>query len=386
MKNSVYFILLLPFLCFAQNRTPRAKIDSIFKSYEYQIINPDFIHNKTLNILIGDVLNQFLPSAKISTQRLSFILDDEDNSFSLMGNFDPRFSKTSYQSFIASAGLKLKGEPSGSFYNFKDSIWAENIGAQIKITWFVPGTLSKNADQNLRTILKDYREKAIKNQVLETLEAKSITDKEILELIASQEAEYILKNDLYVYMRKYWFTIQGYIPLTKSSKTFTNTPNASMLSKHQFEAWDASISGNAFFKFKNISFSASISSRIYQNNNILTKTVKKRTFTTFDVSPEEQPALTQTDTYYYGNYEEFTSGQVKAEGAFLVNELVGLSAAIEQNFWNGYDALNWKLGIPLNLKNKDGESSIAFELQWREFNKQHYLGISVGKAFGKFLN
>ncbi|RXG26039.1 hypothetical protein DSM02_30 [Leeuwenhoekiella polynyae] len=386
MKKITLLVLLIPFLNFAQNQAPRALIDEALVNYEAEINASEFLNNKTLNILVGDVLNQYLPSTKISTQRLSFILDDADNSLSLMGNFDPRLTKTSYQSFLASGGLKLKGEPTGSFYTFKESSWAQNIGAQFKLTWFIPGTLTKNSDQHIQSLLKAYRDKTIKNLALEALETKVLNDEELIELIATKEAEYILKNDLYVAMRKFWFTLQGYIPLTKSSNTFTNATDASKLSEHQFEAWDASLSGNAFFKLRNISFSGSILSRIYQNNNTLTETVKKRTFTSFESSPVGQPALTSTDSYYYGEYEEFTSGQVKAEGTFLLKELVGLSAAIEQNFWNGYDALNWKLGIPLNLKNKDGESSIAFELQWREFNKQHYLGISVGKAIGKFLN
>ena len=220
---------------------------------------------------------------------------------------------------------------------------------------------------------------------LEALETKPLDSLELVELIATKEAEYILKNDLYVSMRKYWITLQGYIPLTKGSNTFTNTTDASIKSVHQFEAWDASASFNGFFKWKEASLSFSAISRVYQNNNILTESVKKRTFTSFEGSPEGQPALTKTDSYYYGSYEEFTSGQVKAEVATLYKDFIGVSAAIEQNFWNGYDALNWKFGIPVNLKNKDGESSIAFELQWREFNKEHYLGISVGKAFGKFL-
>ncbi|UBZ10949.1 hypothetical protein LDL79_02250 [Leeuwenhoekiella palythoae] len=127
-------LLLIPLLSYAQNQAPRALIDQALIAYESEITGSQFVNDKTLNILIGEVLNQYLPNTKISTQRLSFLLDDDDNSFSLTGNFDPRLTKTSYQSFLASGGLKLKGEPTGSFYNFKDSNWAQNIGAQFKLT------------------------------------------------------------------------------------------------------------------------------------------------------------------------------------------------------------------------------------------------------------
>ncbi len=386
MRKITLAFFLIPLLTFAQNNSPRALVDWVITSYELEINDSVFVNNKTLNILIGDVLNQYLPSTKISTQPASFVLDNDDNSLSLMGNYDHRAEKFGYLRYLLSGGVKLKGEPTGSFYNFKDSEWSQNIGAQLKLTYFLSGTLAKNSDQQISNLLKGYREKTIKNLALEALETKPLDTTELEELIATKEAEYILKNDLYVYMYKIWFTLEGYIPITKSSKTFTNTTDASLLAQHQFEAWDASASVNGFFKWKDASFSFSAIPRVYQNNNILTETVKKRTFTSFEGSPEGQPALTKTDSYYYGEYEEFTSGQVKAEVASLYRDFIGLSAAVEKNFWNGYDALNWKLGIPLNLKNKDGESSIAFELQWREFNKQHYLGISVGKAFGKFLD
>lgn len=386
MKRIILLLLLVPFLCNSQNQAPRALIDKSLVDYEAEISDSLFVNNKTLNVLIGNVLNQYLPSAKISTQPASFVLDNDDNSLSLMYNRDHRSETYGYLNYLLSGGIKLKGEPTGSFYNFKESSWAQNIGAQLKFTYFLPGTLTKNSDQQISSILKTYREKTIKNLALEALETKPLDSLELEELIATKEAEYILKNDLYVSMYKIWFTLQGYIPLTKSSNTFTNTTDASIKSVHQFEAWDASLSINGFFKRKDFSLSFSAIPRVYQNNNILTETVKKRTFTSFEGSPEEQPALTTTDSYYYGAYEEFTSGQIKAAAASLYKDCIGLSAAVEQNFWNGYDALNWKLGIPLNLKNKDGASSIAFEIQWREFNKQHYLGISLGKAFGKFLD
>lgn len=100
-------LLLIPLLSYAQNQAPRALIDQVLIAYETEITGSQFVNDKTLNILIGDVLNQYLPNTKISTQRLSFLLDDDDNSFSLTGNFDPRLTKTSYQSFLASGGLKL---------------------------------------------------------------------------------------------------------------------------------------------------------------------------------------------------------------------------------------------------------------------------------------
>uniref|UniRef100_UPI0025BD97BB hypothetical protein n=1 Tax=Leeuwenhoekiella sp. UBA6783 TaxID=1946747 RepID=UPI0025BD97BB len=64
-------LLLIPLLSYSQNKAPRALIDKALIAYETQITDSQFVNDKTLNILIGDVLNQYLPSTKISTQRLS---------------------------------------------------------------------------------------------------------------------------------------------------------------------------------------------------------------------------------------------------------------------------------------------------------------------------
>ena len=63
---------------------------------------------------------------------------------------------------------------------------------------------------------------------------------------------------------------------------------------------------------------------------------------------------------------------------------IGLSASYEK-FFGEYDAENWRLGIPLVLKDKEGKANVNFEIQWREINKNHTIGFSVGVPFGKFV-
>ena len=121
MRTITLIFFVIPLFIFSQNRAPRAKIESIISSYQSEINDSIFVNNKTLNILIGDVLNQYLPSTKISTQPASFVLDNDDNSLNLIGNYDHRAETYGYLNYLLSGGIKLKGEPTGSFYNFKDS-------------------------------------------------------------------------------------------------------------------------------------------------------------------------------------------------------------------------------------------------------------------------
>ena len=63
---------------------------------------------------------------------------------------------------------------------------------------------------------------------------------------------------------------------------------------------------------------------------------------------------------------------------------MGISSGIEKTFGQ-YDTLNWKLGIPVTLKDKDGKPSVNFEMVWKEVNKEHFVGVNVGFTFGKTI-
>lgn len=41
--------------------------------------------------------------------------------------------------------------------------------------------------------------------------------------------------------------------------------------------------------------------------------------------------------------------------------------------------------MPKSLKNSKGDYDINFEIQWRKINKNHFIEISIGKIFGKFV-
>ena len=49
---------------------------------------------------------------------------------------------------------------------------------------------------------------------------------------------------------------------------------------------------------------------------------------------------------------------------------------------DGVDDLNWRLGIPVSLKDNEGKSKINFELVWREISKLHSFGLSIEPPIG----
>lgn len=97
--------------------------------------------------------------------------------------------------------------------------------------------------------------------------------------------------------------------------------------------------------------------------------------------------MVSTSSVYLGEYDRFVTGSVKAEFVSYIFKkgTFGISGALEQFVGEQYNPLNWKLGIPFSLKDKEGKPTVNFELQWKELNGEHLVGVGVGLAFGKFI-
>jgi len=264
-----------------------------------------------------------------------------------------------------------------------------NIGAEIKGTWFYPGSIWTNKDKSPRKDIAQNRNTKIKRKAIEEFENKTdLKSSTVNNFITKEEVDYILKENKYNSFSKAWITFRAYYPITNNEYNLIDNPTDFNKSKSEFENWDISLSLNFFRHFNNSSsFTFSLIPKIFNNNNILTETISSETFSTFGNSTNNQPVQTNTEEFYVGEFEEFTTSQLKTEftSFFLFKGKVGLSGAIEKNYGEKYDPTNWKLGLPVSLKNSKGESDINFEIQWREVNKNHFIGISVGKTFGKFV-
>lgn len=125
----------------------------------------------------------------------------------------------------------------------------------------------------------------------------------------------------------------------------------------------------------------------FNNNNVLADKTDATTFQTITTQSPTQQAVSTEQVYVLANgFDRFITGVARFETVFFVTNWIGISPAIEKNFGQYYHRTNWKLGIPFSLKDKEGKPSINFELQWKEVNKDHLVGISASFLFGKFLN
>ena len=391
MKTQITAIILF-FVLSVHSQTNEKKIQDEINKYENEISSDKVYNSKTLNLLFNKNLESYVTSVEVpSLKSLSAVLDNDDNSFAFGYSFDPRNGDaTDYLQFLTYVGLKMKGKKEEGFYTIFESDKAKNnIGAEIKATWFPFGSIWTNTNGSPREGIKQNRKTKIKRKAIEEFENKTdLSSKSISDFISKEEVDYILKEDKYNSFSKAWLTFRAYYPITNNEYNLVDNSTDFNKSVSEFENWDISFSLNYFRNFNNNnSYTFSIIPKIFNNNNILTESISSKTFTTSQSTGINQPIQTSTENFYLGEFDEFTTSQLKAEftSFFLFDGKAGISAAIEKNYGSKYDPTNWKLGMPVSLKNSKGESDINFEIQWREINKSHFVGISIGKTFGKFV-
>lgn len=186
-------------------------------------------------------------------------------------------------------------------------------------------------------------------------------------------------------LARLWLNVDGYFPITNSEYTITESQNLYDPKKIDYDNWHGEFTFNGILKINNVWTGFALGYKIFNNNNIESKEIKKNKFIS-ETGIESNGFQSITEkSIYTGEFEEFITNQIKAEMTFLFyNASFGVSAGIDKNFGNN-DNINWKLGLPLNIHSKEMHE-IGLEIQWREFNGNHYLGLSVGKMIGKFVN
>ncbi|MEY8760231.1 hypothetical protein [Chryseobacterium tongliaoense] len=207
--------------------------------------------------------------------------------------------------------------------------------------------------------------------------------------IADKEVKNIKDNTLFSSYKLSWWGVNVSVPLTKKVINVKSTKTVGNFDSKEFYSWKAELFFNGLYHIpgylKGTTLNGRISGSVFNNNNFIANNTSAVTFQTIADQNSTQQILNPADLVFIGDYERFATTALKLEGASLFfNNTIGVSAALEKNFGT-YDALNWKLGIPVSLKDKDKKPSLNFEMQWHEINKVHVLGISVGYIFGKFV-
>ncbi|WP_445430709.1 hypothetical protein [Chryseobacterium indoltheticum] len=383
-------------------------------------------NDQMLNILFADkVGTAFGGTNDLSLQKFFASLDASENSISIGANYDNRDKDTDKLSIVFTGGLKMKSKDKFSTFYKNGDFQENNIGAFFKTTWIFRGCINYTNKITTDQVLK--RELAIKsnrlylydkynkktkkfnneeanqliNKQLELIEnntkATSVDgvlkekEEELYLEMAKEEIEYIEKNKLYRYYWNHWMSADIYIPFGENNYKTTSDVISNPLTDKNFYSISGSLTYNMMWLYSSgESIFLKAKGAIKNNNNIVVDAMTSTPFQTVTIGANNTNIITNTDDGYLTNFEKFITTTLTIEPAFFtLNNTVGFSPAIEFNAGK-YNKTNWKLGIPVSLKDKDGKPKVNFELQWKEINtfksSDHIVGVSVNFLFGEMIN
>lgn len=438
MKKMYSFYCCLFLFTVSTTIAQKKQVDTLIsptKQYKADLYNKDgeeqMFNDKMLNILFADQVSKYFNGGSdLSLQKFYSSIEAEDSSLSFGVNFDPREeSKLKKLTWLFSAGFKAKSDSKFSTFVKNGKLDNSDLGITGKVTLIGRGIINfkeKTKGQktvlNRKEIIKKNREKLLTNyeekmnkyfkedyvKDLDSLklvydpkynseakfaekEKKFILNKneKYYQKIAEDEISFIQKNKLFKYVWNHWGTIDFLIPIgQKSYKYALNDSSPDKQKSTNF--YPLKITGTYTHLFKwSSGQSLYLTGQVaaFNNNNVLADKTDATTFQTITAQSPIQQAVSTEDVYVLANgFDRFYTGVVRFETVFFVTNWIGISPAIEKNFGQYYHRTNWKLGIPFSLKDKEGKPSINFELQWKEVNKDHLVGIGASFLFGKFFN
>lgn len=385
--------------------------------------NEILFNDKMLNILFSNkVGTAFGGSNDLSLQKFYASLDANDKSIAIGGNFDSRCGdETKKLNWIFSGGFKIKSKDKFATV-YKDGDFQEdNIGATLKISLIGNGIInfSSKKNQNRYEVVRTYKnylmeaynnktdkynkeelpKLVIKNKDLQQHDPglKTIDDilkekeKEEFIAMAKEEIDFIEKNKMYHFLWDHWYSLEIFAPFGKNTYKVTNDIVNSSLEKVNFYAFTATLSGNIMWEFssgQSIFIKGKLN--IKNNNNIIVDNLETTPFQSITPGVGGVSIVTNSDDGYITEFNQFLTTSIIIEPAvFFWKNTIGFSPAIEFN-QGKYNKTNWKLGIPISLKDKDRKPKVNFEVQWKEINtfksSVHLVGISANFLFGELIN
>lgn len=382
-------------------------------------------NDKMLNLLISDKIGSFYTgSDDLNVNKFYGNLNAGENSLSLGINFENRESELDKLNWIISLGAKLNFEDSFALiakdYTYKNN----NVGFTFKASKLFKGSIFFDENKHKTRIKKledevlypkykkevdDFNKKKLKdflklkrseievkyptlneNQIQEKLkEAVKKKEDEFYKNLAKEEVKYLNDYGLYNFICTHWFSIDAFIPVGTSEFKVAETIDSEINDK-KFYQFQASVSYNRMYDWaKHYRLFLKSQVKLKNNNSVLINDIDATNFITQTVNANNFITQTTTEAFVL-NYQEFLTPSFSLEAAFfMLNKSFGISPGIEFNFGD-YNETNYKVGLPLSFKDREGKPKVNFEILWK---RQHTLdssvdiiGISTSLLFGKLIN
>ncbi|SHM03029.1 hypothetical protein [Flavobacterium chilense] len=343
-----------------------------------------------LNQFFASEISSYVTSSKdLTFQKAYAVLSTADETLFLGGTFDTRKDETDAVRFLITTGVK--GKVDDDFTSiYKNGKLQNDLGFNIKFHYIGNGSIYYEGEQEekMSTFRENAIEKLIKEAVYDNVSDDKTTKEkqtDFYKKIAKEEVDYMRKFRLYNLSTDHWYSVETYIPVSARQYEILNDISTTQVKKENFYPWYITAGATKYWKWSS-GQSCYISGfgNIKNNNNVETETLTKYTLPVY--SPQNSFLIEENKTVYGGDFQKFITPSLSAEfvSFFILDGIFGFSSGIDKTFGK-YDTLNWKLGIPFSLKDKEGKPSVNFELVWKEVNKDHFVGINIGFTFGKFI-
>lgn len=422
-----YFLLFSSSFLIAQKKTDQLVTPTLQYDADIYIDKNGkkvLFNDKMLNILFAKkVGTSFGGSNDLTLQKFYTSLDANDNSLSIGANFEwKRDEETKKLTWLLSAGAKIKADNKFATIYDNGDFQENSIGVTLKITRIGRGSInftSCNDKKNRESAVLKHREwlfnkydKQVEKFNTESLQGlKSKTEqlseydeeydslskilddkrKELYVEMAKEEIAYIEKNKMYNFVSDNWWSLEVYVPFGENKYKTTSDIAMNMLSNKHFYAFNTTLSWNYLREYSGgYSFFFKAKGNLKNNNNILVDNLESKAFQTTESGAGGIVVIKDSDDGYITDFDQFLTPSLTIEPAFFVlNNSIGFSPAIELN-QGKYNKTNWKLGIPISLKDKEGKPKVNFEVQWKEINtfnsSSHLIGLSANFLFGDLIN
>ena len=397
----------------AQNSDYQQKvleIDTTINQYVDSIGREQFYPNAVLNVFFAEMISKYIVgSGELPLAKGYAILNNKDNRLYIGKSLYDRTKVNEQLNHVFQLGYST--EVKQNFSNLLADGLGENTGFDLRYTFIGNGTinLGKNRKSNFEQILTfrngivskekidassriidifnhyDYPISEIDSTAKESLFQK--LNKSVVDNMLVAEAKSISLNKNYSYYWVWWASLEGFYSLNGKAYNILNTLPGD-LSKRKVKPH--SIAGSISLLIESPRFGAFygvLGVQYSKRNNVEIDELKPFDLVnSINISGSDTLALANLETtkIYVGQFEEFDSFDTTVECTyFFPGKLnwVGVRASL-LNRIGTRSSFDWILGLPISLLDNDKKPKVNFELQWKEINRNHSLGISIGVPIG----
>ncbi len=358
------------------NANTDLKMLSIGRSFDFRDVIPDKDRRNLAKL--SDVLTVYVQSGLENGFATVYAKNKTEDKYEFSNNLGVGFRFTHF----FGGHIWVCNDRQADINYVRDALVAPYIASEIKSSFGAAAIHTEAVNREIR----EERAIALLNGKDEDEAQAKVYNKKYYELygkIVDKEAELFKKTKAYTFAYTWWVSGEIFKPLT--DKIINSTLDSVVVNENRVREWRAEISLHGLLTHSSgTSLRAKFTYSRFSTNNFLISNASTISIQDFVDMTDTTSVINSTKAAYYGLFEEKNATTFRGEAALLfLNNTIGLSGGYEK--YRHFDIENWKLGIPISLKDKDNKPTVNFEIVWREWNKQHVIGINAVYSFGKFI-